>query len=52
MIQQEQSKVLMVLAPPGEAAIRLIDEISGEYKNRFDQESVLKVVEEVCVSFW
>ena len=50
-IQKEQSKVLTVLAAPGDEAMRLIDEISAEYKSRFDQESVLKVVGDVCVSF-
>ena len=41
VILKEQSKVLMVLAPPeGEEPTRLIDEISGEYKKRFEQESV------------
>ena len=51
VIQKEQSKVLMVLAPPGEEPMRLIGEVSDEYKSRFNQESVLKVVGDVCVSF-
>lgn len=51
MIEKEQSKVLIILAPPGEDAMRLIDEVSGEYKSRFNQESVLKVVEDACVAF-
>lgn len=51
VIEKEQSKVLIILAPPGEDAMRSIDEVSGEYKSRFNQESVLKVVEDACVSF-
>ena len=50
-VEKEQSKQLVILAPPGGDALRLIGEISEEYKSRFNQESVLKVVEDVCVSF-
>ena len=51
VIQQERSKLLVVLAPPDGDAMRLIDEVSDEYKRRFNQESVLRVVEDTCVSF-
>ena len=51
MVEKEQTKALIILAPPGDEAMRLIDEVSEEYKRRFDQESVLKVVEDACVSF-
>ena len=51
VIQQERSKLLVILAPPGGDAMRLIDEVSDEYKRRFNQESVLRVVEDTCVSF-
>ena len=51
IIEKEQSKQLVILAPPGEDALRLIGEVSEAYKSRFNQESVLKVVEDVCVSF-
>ena len=51
LIQQERSKLLVVLAPPDGDAMRLIDEVSDEYKRRFNQESVLRVVEDTCVSF-
>ncbi len=51
LIQQERSKLLVVLAPPGSGSMRLIDEVSDEYKRRFNQESVLRVVEDTCVSF-
>lgn len=39
------------LAPTGDDKMRLTDEVSGEYERRFGQESVLRVVEDVCVSF-
>ena len=50
-ILRERSKVLVILAPPGEDPGRLIDEISDEYKRRFNQESVLEVESDICVSF-
>ena len=51
VIQKEQSKLLIILAPPGDEPSRLISEISEAYKVRFSQESVLKVVGNECVSF-
>ena len=51
VITQERSKVLVILAPPGNDSMHLIDEISQEYMRRFGQESVLKVVGDACVSF-
>ena len=50
-IQKERSKVLIILAPPGDQGMGLIGEVSDEYKSRFGQESVLLVVDETCVSF-
>ena len=50
-IQQEDSKVLIILSPRGDEANYLIDEVSEEYKRQFDQESVLKVVSNACVGF-
>ena len=50
-VQKERSKLLVILAPPGEDGARLINEVSDEYKRRFDQESVLRVVSDACVSF-
>ena len=50
-VQTERSKLLVVLVPPGGDHIRLIDEVSDEYKRRFSQESVLRVVSDACVSF-
>ena len=48
---EERSKLLVVLAPIGDDLIRLTDEVSEEYKRRFKQESVLRVVYDVCASF-
>ncbi len=50
-IQSERSKVLLVLAPPGGAAPRLIAEIADEYIRTFQQESVLRVIGDACASF-
>ena len=50
-VKRERSKLLVILAQPGESNNRLIDEISEEYRSQFNQESVLKVVEDTCVSF-
>ena len=50
-IKKERTKVLVILAPPGEDGLRLIGEISDEYKRRFDQQSVLQVVYDTCVTF-
>ena len=50
-LQTERSKLLVILAPPGDDGERRIDEISKEYISRFQQESVLQVVDEACVSF-
>ena len=41
----------MILVPPGDEAPRLVDEVTGEYKRRFDQEAVVQVVADACVSF-
>lgn len=50
-IQRERSKVLWILAAPGEATLRLIDEISAEYERRYSQESVLRIHGSACASF-
>ena len=50
-VQTERSKLLVVLVPQGGDHTRLIDEVSDEYKRQFDQESVLRVVSDACVSF-
>ena len=51
LIKKERSKLLVILAQPGDDNMRLIDEVSDEYKRRFSQESVLQVVDDACVSF-
>ena len=50
-ILKERSKVLVILAPPGDDPRGLINEVSDEYKRRFNQESVLEVKNDACVSF-
>lgn len=51
VILKERSKLLVILAPPVDDRSRLINEVSDEYKRRFDQESVLRAVPDECVSF-
>ena len=50
-IKKERSKLLVILTSQGDDKMRLIAEISDEYKRRFSQESVLQVVDDACVSF-
>ena len=50
-IVRERSKLLIVLAAPGEAGMRRTDEIARAYKRAFGQESVLRAVTTACVSF-
>ena len=50
-IHKERTKLLVILAPPGDEASLLIDEVAQEYRSRFRQESVLRVVGDACVSF-
>ena len=50
-ILKERSKLLVILAPPSDDGMSLIDEISDEYERRFNQESVLRVIYDVCASF-
>ena len=51
LVLKERSKVLVILVPPGENGMRLTGEIADEYKRRFNQESVLRVVSDVCATF-
>ena len=51
LVQKERSKMLVVLVPPGDDGVRLISEVSDEYKRQFNQESVLRVESDACVSF-
>ncbi len=50
-ILRERSKVLLILAPPGDEPLRLINEISDEYSSQFRQDSVLLTTKDACVSF-
>ena len=51
LVLKERSKVLVILVPAGEDGMRLTGEIADEYKLRFNQESVLNVVSDVCATF-
>ena len=51
MILKERSKMLVILVPPSDEGMSLIDEISEEYERRFNQQTVLRVIYDVCVSF-
>ena len=44
-IVRERSKMVLILAEPSSDAVRRLDEIAEEYKRRFSQESVLRVVD-------
>ncbi len=48
---RERTKLLIVLAPPGESGLRLTDEVAEAYKRDFEQESVLRSITTACVSF-
>ena len=50
-IVRERSKMVLILAEPSSDAARRLDEIAEEYKQRFSQESVLRVVDSACVAF-
>ena len=50
-IVRERSKMVLILAEPSSDAARRLDEIAEEYKRRFSQESVLRVVDSACVAF-
>jgi Protein of unknown function (DUF3574) len=51
LIVQEGSKLLILLYPFSKQSSAAVDEIRTEYKNTFQQESVLRVDEPSCVSF-
>ena len=50
-ILRERSKVLVIVVPPGPEALHLTGEIAREYRQRFDQESVLRTSAHTCVDF-
>ena len=51
VIVRERSKMVVILAVPDSDALTRLDEIAEEYKRRFSQESVLRVVDSACVAF-
>ena len=50
-VVRERSKMVLILAEPDSDALTRLDEIAEEYKRRFSQESVLRVVDSACVAF-
>ena len=50
-VQKEGTKILYILTGTGDGELRLLDEISEEYKRRFEQESVLLTSDTTCVAF-
>ena len=50
-IMRERSKLLLILAQPGDDAMRRTDEIAEAYKRAFGQSSVLRVIAPACASF-
>jgi hypothetical protein len=50
-LTREDSFVLNLVHPEGEAAERAVQEIVTEYKSRFQQEAVLRVKSYACTSF-
>ncbi len=51
-IERERTKMLLVLVPPSdETAINRMNEIGAEYKRRFTQDAVLRVIAPACVAF-
>ena len=51
-IERERTKMLLVLVPPSdETALNRMNEIGAEYKRRFTQDAVLRVITPACVAF-
>ena len=50
-IERERTKLLLVLAATDNDAADRMDEIAAEYKQRFNQPVVLRVVTDACVAF-
>jgi len=51
-IERERTKMLLVLVPPSdETALNRMNEIGAEYKQRFTQDAVLRVITPACVAF-
>ena len=51
-LERERTKMLLILVPPtDETALNRMNEIGAEYKQRFNQNSVLRVITPACVAF-
>lgn len=50
-IVKEKSKFLVLLYPFSKKNSMLVEEVRKQYKTRFQQESVLRIDEQSCVSF-
>ena len=51
-LERERTKMLLVLVPPTDnTALNRMNEIAAEYKQQFNQNSVLRVITEACVTF-
>ena len=51
-LDRERTKMLLVLVPPtDETALNRMNEIAAEYKRRFTQDTVLRVIAPACVAF-
>ena len=50
-IIQEGSKLLILLYPFNKESSKAVEQIRTDYKNEFQQQSVLRVDEQSCVSF-
>jgi Protein of unknown function (DUF3574) len=50
-IVQEKAKVLVLLYPFSKQSIKLVEDVRAEYKTMFQQQSVLRIDEQMCVSF-
>ena len=48
---RERSKMLLILALPHSDTTQKLDELTGDYKQRLSQESVLRVTGWACVAF-
>ncbi len=48
---REQSKLVLILAPPGDRPLEQTMAIAEAYKSQFEQESVLRVVTDACAAF-
>ena len=51
-VVRERSKMVLILAEPDSDALTRLDEIAEKYKQRFSQDSVLRVVDSACVAFY